>query len=59
MTHTHPHTKAEAIHEALEDFEAEHHHLPDPHEKARLVSDTIKTWEHEEVEERQAQSKGD
>ena len=50
MPHTHAHTKAEAIHEALEVFEEVHHHLPDAHEKARLVSDTIKEWEHEEVE---------
>jgi hypothetical protein len=28
----------------------EHHHQPDTHEKARLVSDAIKEWEHEEVE---------
>ena len=46
----HTHTKAEAIHEALEVFEEAHHHQPDAHEKARLVSDTIKEWEHEEVE---------
>lgn len=46
----HTHTKAEAISEALEEFEEVHHHQPDPHEKARLVSDTIKEWEHEEVE---------
>jgi len=50
MPHTHAHTKAEAIHEALEVFEEAHHHAPTPHEKARLVSDTIKEWEHEEVE---------
>jgi hypothetical protein len=50
MPHTHAHTKAEAIHEALEVFEEAHHHQPDAHEKARLVSDTIKEWEHEEVE---------
>ena len=46
----HTHTKAEAIHEALEVFEEAHHHQPDAHEKARLVSYTIKEWEHEEVE---------
>lgn len=46
----HTHTKAEAIQEALEVFEEAHHHQPDAHEKARLVSDTIKEWEHEEVE---------
>ena len=51
MPHTHAHTKAEAIHEALDAFEETHHHRPDAHEKARLVSDTIKEWEHEEVEE--------
>lgn len=50
MPHTHTHTKAEAIHEALEIFADAHHHQPDAHEKARLVSDTIKEWEHEEVE---------
>ena len=50
MPHTHAHTKAEAIHDALEVFEEEHHHHPDAHEKARPVSDTIKEWEHEEVE---------
>ena len=46
----HTHTKAEALHHALETFQEEHHHAPDTHEKARLVSDTIKEWEHEEVE---------
>lgn len=50
MPHNHAHSKAEAIHDALESFAAEHHHQPDPHEKARLVSNTIKEWEHEEVE---------
>jgi len=50
MPHNHAHTKAEAIHEALDVFEEAHHHQPDTHEKARLVSDTIKEWEHEEVE---------
>ncbi len=50
MPHTHAHSKAEAIHEALDVFEEEHHHAPTAHEKARLVSDTIKEWEHEEVE---------
>lgn len=54
MPHTHAHTKAEAIHDALETFEEEHHHQPDAHEKARLVSDTIKEWEHEEVEAQHA-----
>ena len=50
MPHTHPPSKAEAIHDALEVFQEEHHHVPDTHEKARLVSDTIKEWEYEEVE---------
>lgn len=50
MPHTHAHSKAEATHEALEVFEEEHHHAPTAHEKAHLVSDTIKEWEHEEVE---------
>lgn len=49
MPHTHTHTKAEAIHEALDEFQASHHHVPDTHEKARLVSNTVKQWEHEEV----------
>ena len=48
--HHHAHTKAEAIHEAIEHFAEEHHHHPDAHEKLRVVSDAIKTWEHEEVE---------
>jgi len=50
MPHTHAPSKAEAIHDALEVFQEEHHHVPDTHEKARLVSDTIKEWEHDEVE---------
>lgn len=50
MPDTHAHNKAEAIHEAIEHFAEEHHHQPDAHEKARLVSDAIKEWEHEEVE---------
>ena len=50
MPHTHAPSKAEAIHDALEVFQEEHHHVPDTHEKARLVSDTIKEWEHEQVE---------
>ena len=54
MPHTHAPSKAEAIHDALEVFQEEHHHVPDTHEKARLVSDTIKEWEHEEVEEMHA-----
>lgn len=51
MPHTHSATKAEAIQDALEHYQEEHHHLPETHEKARLVSDTIKEWEHEQVEE--------
>lgn len=50
MPHTHAASKAEAIHDALEQFREAHHHIPDTHEKARLVSDAIKEWEHEEVE---------
>ena len=50
MPHTHTPSKAEAIHEAIEQFEETHHHSPDAHEKARLVSDTVKQWEHEEVD---------
>ncbi len=50
MPPSHAHTKAEAIHEAFEVFEAAQHHQPDAHEKARLVSDTIKEWEHAEVD---------
>ncbi len=50
MPHTHAHTKAEAIHEALEEFTVAHAHTPDTHEKARVVSDAVKQWEHEEVE---------
>lgn len=50
MPHTHAPSKAEAIHEAIEHFAEEHNHQPDAHEKARLVSDAIKEWEHEEVE---------
>ena len=49
MPHTHAHTKAEACHDALEAFEREHHHAPDAHEKARLLSATVAEWEHEEV----------
>lgn len=49
MPHTHAHSKAEACHDALEAFEREHHHAPDAHEKARLLSETVKEWEHEEV----------
>ncbi len=50
MPHTHTHTKAEAIHEALEEFAISHAHQPNTHEKARIVSDAVKQWEHEEVE---------
>ncbi|MDE2439829.1 MAG: hypothetical protein KGP14_02300 [Betaproteobacteria bacterium] len=50
MPQSHAPSKAEAIHDALEGFTEQHHHQPDTHEKARLVSDTIKEWEHEEVE---------
>ena len=50
MPHMHTHSKAEAIQDAIEHFEETHHHTPDTHEKARLVSDTVKQWEHEEVE---------
>ncbi|HNA69291.1 MAG TPA: hypothetical protein PLN96_17665 [Zoogloea sp.] len=50
MPHTHAHSKAEACHEALEEFEATHHHAPDAHEKAALISKTIREWEHEEVD---------
>ena len=57
MPHTHAASKAEAIHEALEHFVEEQHHQPDAHEKARLVSDTIKEWEHEQVEEMHAADK--
>ena len=49
MPHTHAPTKAAACHDALEAFEQEHHHAPDAHEKARLLSDAVKEWEHEEV----------
>lgn len=46
----HTQTKAEAIHQALDDYQDTYHHSPDPHEKARLISDTVSKWEHEEVE---------
>jgi hypothetical protein len=46
----HTHTKAEAIHDAIEGYQAANRHAPDAHEKARLISDTVKQWEHEEVE---------
>ena len=46
----HTQTKAEAIHHALDEFQESHHHAPDTHEKARLISDAVAQWEHEEVE---------
>jgi hypothetical protein len=49
MPHTHAQSKAEAIHEALDEYQESHHHAPDTHEKARLVSDTVSQWEREEV----------
>jgi len=49
MSHTHATTKAAACHDALEVFQEEHHHAPDAHEKARLLSDTVKEWEQEEL----------
>lgn len=49
MSHLHAPTKAAACHEALEAFEHEHHHSPDAHEKARLLSDAVKQWEREEL----------
>jgi len=49
MPNQHTPTKAEACQQALESFRHEHQHNPDPHEKARLISDTIKEWEHDEV----------
>lgn len=45
----HTHSKAEAIQEAIEHFTESHHHAPDCHEKARLISDTVTEWEKEEV----------
>jgi hypothetical protein len=50
MPHTHAPTKAAACHEALDHFVEEHHHAPNAHEKARVISDAIKEWEHETVE---------
>lgn len=50
MPHTHAHTKAEAVHEALDEYVEAHHHAPEVHEKARIISNTITQWEHEEVE---------
>lgn len=52
----HTHTKAEAIHDALEAFTISQAHAPDTHEKARIVSDAVKQWEHEEVELRHAET---
>jgi hypothetical protein len=49
MSHTHATTKAAACHDALEVFQEEHQHAPDAHEKARLLSDTVKEWEQEEL----------
>jgi hypothetical protein len=49
MPHTHAATKAAACHDALEVFQEEHQHAPDAHEKARLLSDTVKEWEQEEL----------
>lgn len=50
MPHSHTPTKAEAIHHALDDFAETHDHAPDPHEKARLISNVVTQWEHEEVD---------
>lgn len=50
MPHTHAPTKAEACHQALEVFAEENCHAPCTQEKARLLSDTIREWEHEQVE---------
>lgn len=58
MPHTHAHTKAEAIHEALDEFQESHSHAPDTHEKARVISDAVKQWEHEEVELRHQEPSG-
>lgn len=46
----HAHSKAEAVHQALDEFKAAHQHAPDTHEKARLISEAVAQWEHEEVE---------
>lgn len=51
MPHTHALTKAAACKEAVEHFQEEHHHAPDAHEKARLMSHAITEWEHELLEE--------
>lgn len=50
MPHTHAHSQAEAVHEALDEYVETHHHAPDVHQKARIISDTISQWVHEEVE---------
>lgn len=50
MPHTHAHTKAEAVHEALDEYVEAHHHSPEIHEKARIISNAITQWEHEEVD---------
>lgn len=54
MPHTHAHTKAEAVHEALDEYVEAHHHAPEVHDKARIISNAITRWEHEEVELRHA-----
>ena len=46
----HAHSKAEAVHQALDEFKEAHQHAPDTHEKARLISEVVAQWEHEEVE---------
>ena len=50
MPHTHAHSQAEAVHEALDEYVEAHHHAPEVHEKARIISNTITQWVHEEVE---------
>jgi hypothetical protein len=50
MPHTHAHSQAEAVHEALDEYVETHHHEPEVHEKARIISHTITQWVHEEVE---------
>ena len=54
MPHTHAHSQAEAVHEALDEYVEAHHHAPEIHEKARIISNTISQWVHEEVELRHA-----
>ena len=49
MPHNHAPSKAIACHEALDAFQEAHQHAPDTHEKARLLSDAIKEWEHEHI----------